>query len=81
MTCKKLSDTINSSTGNKQFLMRWDNTILIDREQTIPAEEVWQRTDFGEQGISCRVQAHTAAPPIMGIILKRKRVNRAHPKK
>jgi len=33
----------------------------IDRERGVPDEEVRQRTDFGERGISCRAQAHTAA--------------------
>ena len=35
--------------------------ISIDREHTVPDEEVRQRTDFGERRISCRAQAHTAA--------------------
>jgi hypothetical protein len=55
---------ISSSTGNKQFPLRKSG-----REPT-----------SGGQRISCRVQAHTAAPPIMGIF-KRKRVNRDYLKK
>ena len=35
---------------------------VIDRNKTVPTDEVRQRTDFRPgEGISCRIQAHTAA--------------------
>jgi hypothetical protein len=40
----------------------------LRREKVFIFKEVRQRTDFGEQRISCRIQAHTAALSEMGFI-------------
>jgi hypothetical protein len=54
---------IDSSTGNKQF----------------PHRKSGREPTSDEQRISCRAQAHTAAPSIMGFIT-RKHVSMENPK-